>query len=88
MTETMRRWSMPAIGRDNLKLERVAIPEPRPGEIRVKVSAASLNYRDKLVIETGMGADAARSVRSGLRTWRVWLMRLVPVSRASSPATG
>jgi NADPH:quinone reductase-like Zn-dependent oxidoreductase len=55
MTETMRRWSMPAIGRDNLKLETVAIPEPGPGEIRVRVSAASLNYRDKLVIETGMG---------------------------------
>jgi NADPH:quinone reductase-like Zn-dependent oxidoreductase len=55
MTEKMRRWSMPAIGRDNLKLETVAIPEPGPGEIRVRVSAASLNYRDKLVIETGMG---------------------------------
>jgi NADPH:quinone reductase-like Zn-dependent oxidoreductase len=55
MTETMRRWSMSAIGRDNLKLETVAIPEPGPGEIRVKVTAASLNYRDKLVIETGMG---------------------------------
>ncbi|KQS98043.1 MULTISPECIES: zinc-dependent alcohol dehydrogenase family protein [unclassified Rhizobium] len=55
MTKTMRRWSMSAIGRDNLKLETVAIPEPGPGEIRVKVSAASLNYRDKMVIETGMG---------------------------------
>ncbi len=55
MTDTMRRWSMPAIGRTNLKLETVAIPEPGPGEVRVKVSATSLNYRDKLVIETGMG---------------------------------
>lgn len=55
MTDTMRRWSMPAVGRTNLKLETAAIPEPGPGEVRVKVSAASLNYRDKLVIETGMG---------------------------------
>nr|WP_244506465.1 NAD(P)-dependent alcohol dehydrogenase [Pararhizobium polonicum] len=46
---------MAAIGRDKLKLETVGIPQPGQGEIRVKVSAASLNYRDKLVIETGMG---------------------------------
>lgn len=55
MTDTMRRWSMAGIGRDKLKLETVAVPQPGPGEIRVKVSAASLNYRDKLVIESGMG---------------------------------
>ncbi len=55
MTSTMQRWSMNAIGRGNLTLETVEIPEPGPGDIRVKVSAASLNYRDKMVIETGMG---------------------------------
>jgi hypothetical protein len=70
MTKTMRRWSMSAIGRDKLKLETVAIPEPGPGEVRVKVSAASLNYRDKLVIETGMGLTLPRAVRSGLRHGR------------------
>src|SRR4051794_4200307 len=55
MDMTMRRWTMDAIGRDRLVLGTAPIPDPGPGEILVKVAAASLNYRDKLVIETGMG---------------------------------
>jgi len=55
MSKYMRRWEMGAIGRDALKLAEVPVPEVRPGEVLVKVAAASLNYRDKLVIETGMG---------------------------------
>src|SRR3954453_21978646 len=54
MGETMRRWQMGAIGRANLSLAEVPVPEPKQGEVLVKVGAASLNYRDKLVIETGM----------------------------------
>jgi NADPH:quinone reductase-like Zn-dependent oxidoreductase len=59
MSETMRRWSMDAVGRDRLKLETVAKPKPGPGEVLVRVTAASLNYRDKLVIETGFGLPLA-----------------------------
>jgi NADPH:quinone reductase-like Zn-dependent oxidoreductase len=55
MGETMRQWQMNAIGKANLKLAEVPVLEPKPGEVLVKVGAASLNYRDKLVIETGMG---------------------------------
>lgn len=55
MTETMQRWEMDGIGRDRLALKRVPIPEPKPGEVLVKVAAVSLNYRDKLMIESGMG---------------------------------
>jgi NADPH:quinone reductase-like Zn-dependent oxidoreductase len=55
MAETMRRWTMDAIGRNRLTLATTSLPRPAPGEILVKVSAVSLNYRDKLVIETGMG---------------------------------
>ena len=55
MTQTMRRWTMDAIGRERLTLGTAPIPEPGAGEILVKVAAVSLNYRDKLVIETGMG---------------------------------
>nr|WP_307281411.1 NAD(P)-dependent alcohol dehydrogenase [Labrys wisconsinensis] len=51
----MRRWTMDAIGRDRLSFGTAAIPDPGPGEVLVKVAAVSLNYRDKLVIETGMG---------------------------------
>lgn len=51
----MFRWTMSALGRDQLIYTEAAIPQPGPGQIRVKVHAVSLNYRDKLVIETGMG---------------------------------
>lgn len=53
--QTMRRWEMTGIGREHLALRDAAIPTPAPGELLVRVAAASLNYRDKLVIETGMG---------------------------------
>lgn len=59
MSETMKRWSMDAVGRDRLKLEVTGKPRPRAGEVLVKVTAASLNYRDKLVIETGFGLPLA-----------------------------
>jgi NADPH:quinone reductase-like Zn-dependent oxidoreductase len=55
MSETMRRWTMDAIGRNGLTLGAAPVPQPTAGEVLVKVSAASLNYRDKLVIETGLG---------------------------------
>lgn len=55
MTDTMQRWTMAALGREHLQLTESAIPQPGPHEIRVKVKAVALNYRDKLVIETGMG---------------------------------
>lgn len=51
----MRRWVLSGFGRENLRLEDVPIPDPRPGEVVVKVAAVSLNYRDKLVIAGGMG---------------------------------
>ncbi|WP_421414052.1 zinc-dependent alcohol dehydrogenase family protein [Serratia plymuthica] len=55
MTDTMQRWTMAALGLQHLQLTESAIPQPGPHEIRVKVKAVSLNYRDKMVIETGMG---------------------------------
>jgi NADPH:quinone reductase-like Zn-dependent oxidoreductase len=55
MGETMRQWQMSAIGRANLRLVDVPVPEPKAGEVLVKVEAVSLNYRDKLVIESGGG---------------------------------
>jgi NADPH:quinone reductase-like Zn-dependent oxidoreductase len=61
MAETMQRWTMDALGRQHLKLSESAIPQPGPHEIRVKVNAVSLNYRDKLMIETGMGLELPQS---------------------------
>ncbi|MGG5837035.1 zinc-dependent alcohol dehydrogenase family protein [Huaxiibacter chinensis] len=54
MTEMMQRWSMDALGRENLKLTQVPVPRPGPGEVRVRVNAVALNYRDKMVIEGNM----------------------------------
>ncbi|ACL58365.1 zinc-dependent alcohol dehydrogenase family protein [Methylobacterium nodulans] len=51
----MKRWEMTAVGREQLRLVDVPVPEPRAGEVLVRVAAVSLNYRDKLVIENGMG---------------------------------
>ncbi|HCR1075782.1 TPA: NAD(P)-dependent alcohol dehydrogenase [Enterobacter cloacae] len=51
MAETMQRWSMNALGRENLKLTQEPVPKPGPGELRVRVNAVALNYRDKMVIE-------------------------------------
>jgi len=54
MTEMMQRWSMDALGRENLRLTHVPVPRPGPGEVRVRVNAVALNYRDKMVIEGNM----------------------------------
>lgn len=51
----MKRWTITDFGRDTLRLEDAPVPEPRAGELLVKVAAVSLNYRDKLVIDNGMG---------------------------------
>ncbi|HAS0831272.1 TPA: NAD(P)-dependent alcohol dehydrogenase [Enterobacter cloacae] len=51
MAETMQRWSMNALGRENLKLTQEPVPKPGPGEVRMRVNAVALNYRDKMVIE-------------------------------------
>ncbi|WP_062227996.1 zinc-dependent alcohol dehydrogenase family protein [Aureimonas frigidaquae] len=55
MSDTMQRWEMDEIGRERLALKTAPVPMPQAGEVLVKVSAVSLNYRDKLVIDSGMG---------------------------------
>lgn len=52
----MKQWQMSGFGRENLRFAETQRPEPGPGEVLVKVAAVSLNYRDRLVIENGMGA--------------------------------
>jgi NADPH:quinone reductase-like Zn-dependent oxidoreductase len=51
MSNMMRVWQLPAFGLGNLRMGERPIPNPGPDEVLVRVSAASLNYRDKLVVE-------------------------------------
>jgi NADPH:quinone reductase-like Zn-dependent oxidoreductase len=53
VASTMRAWQLMPGARspDDLALVDVARPEPRPGEILVRVRACSLNYRDRLIAE-------------------------------------
>ncbi|MFY0567473.1 zinc-dependent alcohol dehydrogenase family protein [Archangium lansingense] len=56
----MKRWQLRQSGRANLELADVAIPSPGPGEVLVRVSAVSLNYREKLFLD-GAGYSGAPS---------------------------
>ncbi|MET7747711.1 NAD(P)-dependent alcohol dehydrogenase [Micromonospora sp. NPDC005367] len=48
----MRAWKLDDFGTENLHLyDDVPVPFPGPGEILVKVAAASLNYRDKAIVD-------------------------------------
>ncbi|MBK1623865.1 zinc-dependent alcohol dehydrogenase family protein [Afifella marina] len=54
MTE-MQRWEIDAVGLDRLQLHERPMPTPGIGEILVRTEAVALNYRDKMVVETGRG---------------------------------
>lgn len=41
---------------DGLVQETVAVPQPGPGEVRLRVHAAALNYRDHLILGDATGA--------------------------------
>lgn len=51
----MRRWILKAgaTNLDGLVLEDAPMPEPGEGEVRIRVHAVSLNYRDQLVLGGG-----------------------------------
>jgi NADPH:quinone reductase-like Zn-dependent oxidoreductase len=47
----MKAWELRGFGMENLVLTSQPEPKPGPNEVLVRVRAASLNYRDKLVVE-------------------------------------
>src|SRR5438034_11726842 len=47
----MKAWQLLGFGRENLACADVPIPKPGPSEVLIRVSAVSLNYRDKLLVE-------------------------------------
>ena len=51
----MKRWIIDKHGRKNLRIEEVPECQPGPGEILVRARAVSLNARDLMMLENGMG---------------------------------
>jgi NADPH:quinone reductase-like Zn-dependent oxidoreductase len=47
----VKAWQLRGFGKENLICADVPIPKPGPAEILIRVSAVSLNYRDKLLVE-------------------------------------
>jgi NADPH:quinone reductase-like Zn-dependent oxidoreductase len=82
----MRKWVLqPGIsGQDALIMKEAPVPEPGPGQVRVAVKAAALNYRDQIILnghygqsigeETVPVSDAAGvvdAVGAGVDRWAV-----------------
>ncbi|MBT1631555.1 zinc-dependent alcohol dehydrogenase family protein [Curtobacterium flaccumfaciens] len=59
----MRAWTLNDFGFDNLTLRNLPAPEPREHELLIEVSAASLNYRDKALVD---GIYAPEKMPKGL----------------------
>jgi NADPH:quinone reductase-like Zn-dependent oxidoreductase len=81
----MKRWKLKAgaYDLDGLVQEEVTKPEPGPGEVRVRLHAVSLNYRDHLVVTSPIwrsdvdvvpvadGAGIVDAVGEGVTDWTV-----------------
>lgn len=74
----MRRWVLKAgvTDVDGMILEEVAMPVPGPGEVRVRIHAVSLNYREQFVLTEAIPS-----------TWRTPGRDLVPVSDGAGGST-
>lgn len=80
----MKAMVLEALGLDNLKLKEVPDPRPGPGEVLVRIRAASLNFRDLLVVDGRYGSRQRSSnliplsdgagdvleVGPGVRAWK------------------
>jgi NADPH:quinone reductase-like Zn-dependent oxidoreductase len=82
----MRRWILKAgmTGLDGLVLEDAPMPIPKAGEVRIRIHAVSLNYRDQIVLKGEFGTRLNRdlvpnsdgageidAIGDGVTTWAV-----------------
>ena len=54
----MRSWVLEAPGLENLALTETDVPEPARGQVRLRMTAASLNFRDTVIAATGNAGGA------------------------------
>jgi NADPH:quinone reductase-like Zn-dependent oxidoreductase len=47
----MKAWLLDDFGLDNLRLGEIQTPTPKESEVLIKVSAVSLNFRDKAIVD-------------------------------------
>jgi NADPH:quinone reductase-like Zn-dependent oxidoreductase len=80
----MFAWQSPSFGIDSLEFVERPTPVPGPGEVLVKVRAASLNYRDLLMVQgkynpklalpripCSDGAGEVAAVGEGVTAWNI-----------------
>jgi NADPH:quinone reductase-like Zn-dependent oxidoreductase len=53
-------------GLDHLVIAERPLPQPGPGQVRVRITAATLNYRDLLVVEGALQPEAPPAADSAL----------------------
>jgi NADPH:quinone reductase-like Zn-dependent oxidoreductase len=79
----MQTWQIAAFGIDSLEVAECPIPEPGPGQVRVKVRAVSFNYRDLMMVKglynpkmhlpripCSDGAGEVEAVGEGVTRWK------------------
>jgi NADPH:quinone reductase-like Zn-dependent oxidoreductase len=65
MTTDMQPWEIAAPGDANLRMVTTSKPVPKPGEILIEVDAVSLNYRERWIIDGGMGGAWEKPLTPG-----------------------
>ena len=62
--QTMKRWVIKAgeTTLDGLKIENAPIPTPGPGQVRIKMKATSINYRDQIVLQGMYGGAVTTDI--------------------------
>ncbi len=84
MADTVsHRWQITDFSRQHLQRAEVPVPQPGPGQILVRVEAASLNYRDLMLTDNAYGwtpplpfvpgsdlAGTVLAVGEGVTRWR------------------
>jgi NADPH:quinone reductase-like Zn-dependent oxidoreductase len=51
MSEAMKVWQLAEWGKENLQVAEREVPRPGPGDVLVRVHAASLNFRDRPALD-------------------------------------